>query len=281
MTLLERPAPDSSRETAVRLLGDYGRERGRGQALRAQLGERFPECQEETIEDAVQSACRSFLDEAEGISDPAKAYLWIRTAAYRAVLRELRQRRRAIPLVPTEGVIGEAVEEGPGPVEELIELEDKADLEVLVEEVAASLSEERRAVLALWPAGRRRSEIAAELGLGDRSVKRALERPRRGEIGISWEADLQQSSAAKNSSPNSGVAEILPVRHSAPRDNWSSSGRRRGIPVDGDRRAGEHPCEWAVGRWDRRTQTCRGSIDRTGARLTQFRATAPPGPSSG
>jgi DNA-directed RNA polymerase specialized sigma24 family protein len=175
MTLLERPVPDSSRETAVRLLGDYGREGGRGQALRVQLGERFPECHEEMIEDAVQSACRSFLDEAEGISDPGKAYLWIRTAAYRAVLRELRQRRRAIPLVPTEGVIGEAIEERPGPAEELIGLEDTAGLEVLAEEVAGSLSGERRAILALWGAGRRRSEIAAELGLGERSVKRALE----------------------------------------------------------------------------------------------------------
>jgi RNA polymerase sigma factor (sigma-70 family) len=202
MTLLERPVPDSSRETAARLLGDYGRERVRGQALRAQLGERFPECHEETIEDAVQSACRSFLDEGAGISDPGKAYLWIRTAAYRAVLRELRQRRRAIPLVPTEGVIGEAIEERPGPAEELIELEDKADLEVLVEEVAGSLSEERRAIFALWAAGRRRSEIAAELGLGERSVKRALEE-------IMREA---RSALAKRAGGGCGEGESLVLR---------------------------------------------------------------------
>ena len=42
----------------------------RGGKLRTQLAGRFPECSTEQIEDAVQYACKSFLDEAEDISGP-------------------------------------------------------------------------------------------------------------------------------------------------------------------------------------------------------------------
>ena len=45
----------------------------------------------------------------------------------------------------------------------------------MVHEVASSLSGNRREVFALWAAGRSRTEIAAELGVGEKVVKRALE----------------------------------------------------------------------------------------------------------
>ena len=64
---------------------------------------------------------------------------------------------------------------GAGPVEELIELEDDADLELLVSEVSSSLPERRRDVLALYGAGCKRSQIADRLGLPERVVKRDLE----------------------------------------------------------------------------------------------------------
>jgi DNA-directed RNA polymerase specialized sigma24 family protein len=62
-----------------------------------------------------------------------------------------------------------------GPVEELIEIEDDADLELLVSEVSSSLSERRRDVLALHGAGCKRSQIAERLGLPERVVKRDIE----------------------------------------------------------------------------------------------------------
>ena len=167
----ERDHPASTGE----LLRTFTRESWRGGALRAQLADRFPDRPADDIEDAVQSACAAFLAEGEGITDPRAVYAWIRTAAHRALTHELRRRRRQVPADPGEGPLAEAPAGSPGPAEELIGLEDESDLEVLVREVASSLSRTRRDVLALWAAGRRRSEIAAELGVPERVVKRALE----------------------------------------------------------------------------------------------------------
>jgi RNA polymerase sigma factor (sigma-70 family) len=161
---------------AGRLLEDYGRDRGRGRALRAQLADRFPDRSEDEVEDAVQSACQSFLDDAPGITDPPRAYAWLRTVSYRAMLHQLDAQRRTAPADPTDVVIGAAVADGPGPVEELIALEEDSELALLVEEVASSLSDQRRQVFALWAAGRRRPEIATELGMSERAVKKALEK---------------------------------------------------------------------------------------------------------
>jgi DNA-directed RNA polymerase specialized sigma24 family protein len=167
----ERPRTDAISD----LLEDYGRERGRGRALRAQLARRFPERSEEEIEDAVQSACQLFLAEEPGITESGRAYAWLRTVAYRQLLHELEAGRRFSPVDPTQSVIGSAEAEGPGPVEELIALEDEVELGLLVEEVAAGLSDRRREIFALWAAGHKRPEIAERLGMSDRAVKKALE----------------------------------------------------------------------------------------------------------
>lgn len=60
----------------------------RVQALRAQLAARYPDLSADAIDDAIQFACRSFLDEAEGITAPGQVYAWIRTAAQRELNRE-------------------------------------------------------------------------------------------------------------------------------------------------------------------------------------------------
>jgi RNA polymerase sigma factor (sigma-70 family) len=156
------------------LLRTFGRDQDRGRSLRAQLTARFPDRPAEEVEDAVQTACRCFLDEAEGISAPAQAYAWIRTAAYHSLIREAEHRGRVIAVDPSAGALEAAVSEEPGPAEELIALEDEADLEVLIREFSSSLSPRRRQILALWGAGLKRPEIAAQLGLSERGVKRDL-----------------------------------------------------------------------------------------------------------
>jgi RNA polymerase sigma factor (sigma-70 family) len=156
------------------VLRSLAREGERGRLLRAQLAARFPARSEEEIEDAVQSACRSFLAEAEGISEPGRVYSWIRTAAYHALLRELEHQGWERAVDPVELGRAKSLTEDAGPAEELIALENEAELGALVRDVADSLSERRRKILALWGAEHSRSEIAARLGLSERAVKRDL-----------------------------------------------------------------------------------------------------------
>lgn len=149
---------------------------GRGEALRTQLAASYPDSSADAIEEAIQYACKSFLDEAEDISAPGQVYAWIRTAAHRSLGREADRRHREVAVDPVEdGLDRIGAAEVAGPVEELIELEDDADLELLVGEVSASLSERRRDVLALHGAGCPRSQIAERLGLPERVVKRDIE----------------------------------------------------------------------------------------------------------
>jgi RNA polymerase sigma factor (sigma-70 family) len=146
----------------------------RGEALRAQLTARYPEIWVEEIEEAIQYACKSFLSEAEGISVPGQVYTWIRTAALRYLNREADRRRREIPSDPVAVEKGRVVEDAAGPAEELIELEDDADLELLVGELSGSLSDRQRDVFALYGAGYKRPQIADRLGIRERIVKRDL-----------------------------------------------------------------------------------------------------------
>ncbi len=147
----------------------------RGRALRVQLAARHPACSDDEIEDAVQAACQCFLDEADDISEPGKAYAWLRTAAHRILGHDADRQHREVPTDPAVGGRLESVAiDETGPVEELIALEDDADLDALVRVVTTSLSERRRDVLALYGAGLGRTEIAERLGLPERTVKRDI-----------------------------------------------------------------------------------------------------------
>lgn len=147
----------------------------RGEALRAQLAARYPDSPADSIEEAIQYACKSFLDEAEGITAPGQVYSWIRTAAHRSLGRETDRHYRELVVDPVEDGLDQIAVEDDSPAEELIALEDDADLELLVREVSSSLSDRRRDVLALHGAGYRRSQIAERLGLPERVVKRDIE----------------------------------------------------------------------------------------------------------
>jgi hypothetical protein len=124
----------------------------RGEALRAQLGARYPDSPADAIEEAIQYACKSFLDEAEGITAPGQVYAWIRTAALRSLGRGADRSHREVAVDSIEDGLDRIGAEDAGPVEELIALEDDADLEMLVGEVAASLPDRKRDVLSLYGA---------------------------------------------------------------------------------------------------------------------------------
>jgi RNA polymerase sigma factor (sigma-70 family) len=127
----------------------------------------------EEVADAIQTACKRFLEHAEGISEPGQIYSWIRTTAHRVLQREDERHGREEPRKSIDGLAGLAAEE-PGPAEELISSEDDADLAELVEEVYSSLPDRGRDILALYGAGYKRPQIAERLGLSDRVVKREL-----------------------------------------------------------------------------------------------------------
>lgn len=146
----------------------------RGRALRAQLTARHPDRSAEEIEDAIQAACKCFLDEAEGISAPGQVYSWLRTAAHRILSHEAERKRREIAVDLIEDGFGEIATDRPGPAEELISREDDADLARFVKVVTSSLSERRRDVLALYAAGYKGGEIADRMGLTEPTVRRDL-----------------------------------------------------------------------------------------------------------
>src|SRR4051794_12427917 len=62
----------------------------------------------------MKYACKSFLSEAEGITDPGQVYTWIRTAALRYLNREANRRRREIPIDPVTMEKGRVVEDPAG-----------------------------------------------------------------------------------------------------------------------------------------------------------------------
>lgn len=171
-------APDSTSPLAPTGIDDLLQSfvRGeRGRALRAQLSVRHPNCSADAIEEAIQYACKSFLDEAEGITAPGQVYAWIRTAAHRSLGHEADRHHRELVVDPAaEGMERITGVEDAGPADELIALEDDADLSMLVQEVSSSLSDRRREVLALYGAGYKRPQIAERLGLTEREVKRDL-----------------------------------------------------------------------------------------------------------
>jgi RNA polymerase sigma factor (sigma-70 family) len=146
----------------------------RGETLRAQLAAKHPERTRAEIDDAIQTACKCFIDETEGITAPGQVYRWIRTVAHRALNREREFLSRQVPVDPSGDGLDAFAADAPTPEQQVIDREDEVDLAALTETVAAALAERQRDVLALYGAGYKRPEIAARLGITDRVVKRDL-----------------------------------------------------------------------------------------------------------
>src|SRR6202012_4295532 len=98
----------------------------------------------------------------------------VRTAAHRILSHEADRRRREIAVEPTAGGLERPAPVEDGPARELSAAEDEADLAEVVRELDASFPPRRRQVFALWAEGLKRPQIAAELGVRERVVKREL-----------------------------------------------------------------------------------------------------------
>ncbi len=146
----------------------------RGETLRAQLAAKHPERTHEEIEDAIQTACKCFIDETDGITAPGQIYRWIRTVAHRALNRERELLTRQIPFDPSGDALDAIAADSPSPEQLVIGREDEIDLAKLTETVTSTLPDRQRDVLALYGAGYRRPEIAAQLGIRERIVTRDL-----------------------------------------------------------------------------------------------------------
>lgn len=139
---LDQP-PTIASESAAELLRDYVAGE-RGQKLRSQLASKHPGRSPEEIEDAVQTACKCFLEEAEGIEAPGQVYAWIRTAAHHALNREAEHRGWELVVDSVEGGLATAAAKDAGPEEEVIASEEESELVSLVHEVASCLPERKR-----------------------------------------------------------------------------------------------------------------------------------------
>ena len=146
----------------------------RGRRLRARLAAQHRDSSPEEIEEAIQIACRRFVDRAEQISAPGQVYVWIATTAHRQLIRDVPHRVHEVPLDPSAETLQSLVSTEPGPEEEAIAQEKEAELGTLVEDALASLPELQRKILALYIEGCGRPEICSRLDLPDHTVKREL-----------------------------------------------------------------------------------------------------------
>jgi RNA polymerase sigma factor (sigma-70 family) len=146
----------------------------RGRRLRAGLAAQHRGRSPEEIEEAIQIACRRFVDRAEEISAPGQVYVWIRTTAHRQLNRKVPHRLHEVPLDPSAETLQSLASTELSPEEEAIAQEKEAELGTLVEEALASLPEIQRDILALYIEGCGRPEICSRLDLPDHTVKREL-----------------------------------------------------------------------------------------------------------
>lgn len=149
-----------------------------GAKLRSQMIAWHPGATREDVEEAFQEACVHAARACQGQTE-GEVFTWLRTTTRHELGRMRRRAGRRARLEVLADVSTLDVQPGAGaaaPEQELIDREDLADVECVTSAVLARLSDAQCAVAVLHADGRRRPEIAEQLGMTPRSVKRALER---------------------------------------------------------------------------------------------------------
>lgn len=144
-----------------------------GARLRGEVAGWHPDVARVEVEDAFQQACLLAASRCHGRVE-WEVYKWLRTTTHRE-LNRVRRRARFEVLAEPRAVerhagSGSAVET------EVVDREDRAELEEAARTVLERLSDRQRAIAVLYARGNRRAQIASYLGITPRTVKRQLER---------------------------------------------------------------------------------------------------------
>jgi RNA polymerase sigma factor (sigma-70 family) len=146
-----------------------------GAKLRSQVAAWHRGATSEQVEEAFQEACarayRACRGETEG-----EVFTWLRTTTHRHLGRMQQRARREIPVDAPDAVFDETRRSLRSPEEQLIDRENQAEIERMIRAVLTRLSDRQSQIAVLHSHGMRRLQIAAHLGVTERSVKRALER---------------------------------------------------------------------------------------------------------
>jgi RNA polymerase sigma factor (sigma-70 family) len=146
-----------------------------GAKLRSQVGAWHPGATRDELDDAFQEACARAERGCHGESE-GEVFAWLRTTTHHAVARTHDLARHEGLVAVADRALDDPGESALLPEEQLIEREDRAEIEEVTRSVIARLSDHQRDIAVLHSDGMGRPQIAARLGLSDRSVKRGLER---------------------------------------------------------------------------------------------------------
>jgi RNA polymerase sigma factor (sigma-70 family) len=162
-------------ETTHRLIDQLLRSEAAA-GLRRQLASGYPDATDDQIEEAIQEACASATHQWRGTTI-RELRAWLAVVAGHALADLYRHRRRELPAYDVLEV-GAAVGgwRAPDPQQAVVDQEDEAEVEAVARAILTRLSDRQRQITALHAHGRKRPQIAARLGMTDRTVKRQLER---------------------------------------------------------------------------------------------------------
>ena len=142
--------------------------------LRASLHRRHPHFADDEIAEAFQEAYLRAL-RACPVEDEAAIYAWLRRTMDNLLVDRMRLLSHEEPVSDTAGVFVHASDSSADPEQELERTEERRQLVAVFELVSRELPPRQRAVLGLYVRGLRRRQVARELGLSERVVKRELE----------------------------------------------------------------------------------------------------------
>lgn len=109
------------------------------------------------------------------VEDEAAIYAWLRRTMDNLLMDRMRLLSHEAPVSDTAGVFVRASDTSADPERELERTEKRRELVALFELVSRELAPRQRAVLGRYARGVRRRQVARELGLSERVVKRELE----------------------------------------------------------------------------------------------------------